>query len=87
MTSSIEGLLSGQGSIIRLMSSSSYSDLYALGENLISPSRNLCHSRPFLGRFIPEANSRSVAPKLNMSAFYVIFYDGSVELRSSSGAM
>lgn len=60
----------GSGSIIIVISYSSYSDRLALGENFrVVPSRSFCHSWPFLGRFIDDAISSMDAPRLKMSAF------------------
>ena len=48
---------------------SSYSERFAEGENLMSPSLNFYHNKPFWGKFIPDATSNNVAPRLKISAF------------------
>ena len=55
--------------IIKFINVSSIWDLWALGENCILPYLSFYQPTPFWGKFIPEASSSKVAPKLKISAF------------------
>ena len=86
--SSTEGLFSGLGSIMRLITCSSWSLLLALGENFIrSPCLSFYQTVPFWGRFMPEANSRREAPNEKISAFFEILSVMFIVFLSSSGAI
>lgn len=86
--SSMSGLLAGSASIIMLISCSSWRERLALGENfIVLPSRSFYQRKPFCGRFMDDAISRSDAPRLKMSTFYVRRSFKGSWLLSSSGAI